>query len=162
MKKLLFITLTLTSHFVNAQNIQAYSDATINGRGFSYTVQLSITPLENNEVSQSGGWIVKIISVNPDSKGYYHKGKTDRYFSCSELGSICNPSKFDMVYVKVKYQCENNAEKLISFHGLDREQTIVVRQKPNTKCSIELVSIKVMSKDGDIYHKRISEIEYPK
>ena len=38
MKKLLLITLTLTSYFVNAQNIQAYSDATIDGRGFSYNV----------------------------------------------------------------------------------------------------------------------------
>ena len=162
MKKLLLITLTLTSYFVNAQNIQAYSDATIDGRGFSYNVQLSITPLENNEVTQSGGWIVKIISVNPDSKGYYHKGKTDRYFSCSELGSICNPSKFNVILVKVKYQCENNAEKLITFYGLDREQTIVVRQKPNTKCNIELESVTVRNNtDGDIYHKRINELEYP-
>ena len=161
MKKLLLITLTLASYFVNAQNFQAYSDATIDGRGFSYNVQLSITPLENNEVTQSGGWIVKIISVNPDSKGYYHKGKTDRYFSCSELGSICNPSKFNAIYVKIKYQCENNAEKLITFYGLDREQTIVVKQKPNTKCNIELVSVQVRNNDGDVYHKRISEIEYP-
>jgi TPR repeat protein len=162
MKKLLLITLALASHFVNAQNIQAYSDATIDGRGFSYNVQLSITPLENNEVTQSGGWIVKIISVNPDSKGYYHKGKTDRYFSCSELGSICNPSKFNVILVKVKYQCENNAEKLITFYGLDREQTIVVRQKPNTKCNIELESVTVRNNtDGDIYHKRINELEYP-
>ena len=149
------------SNIANAQNIQAYSDATIDGRGFSYNVQLSITPLENNEVTQSGGWIVKIISVNADSKGYYHKGKTDRYFSCSELGNICNPSKFNAIYVKVKYQCDNNAEKLITFYGLDREQTIVVKQKPNTKCNIELVSVQVRNNDGDVYHKRISEIEYP-
>ena len=158
----MFFAISGLSNIANAQNIQAYSDATIDGRGFSYNVQLSITPLENNEVLHAGGWIVKLISVNPDSKGYYHKGKTNRYFSCSELGSICNPSKFDMVLVKVKYQCENNAEKLIVFYGIDREETIVVRQKPNTKCSIELESVKVRNNaDEPKYRKRIKEIEYP-
>lgn len=158
----MFFAISGLSNIANAQSVQAYSDATIDGRGFSYNVQLSITPIENNEVTHAGGWIVKLISVNPDSKGYYHKGKTNRYFSCSELGSICNPTKFDMILVKVKYECENNAEKLIVFYGIDREETIVVRQKPHTKCSIELESVKVRNNtDEPIYRKRINEIEYP-
>lgn len=158
----IFSVISGLNNIANAQNIQGYSDATIDGRGFSYNVQLSITPIENNEVTHAGGWIVKLISVNPDSKGYYHKGKTDRYFSCSELGSICNPSKFDQVLVKVKYQCENNAEKLIVFYGIDREERIVVRQKSNTNCSIELEFVKVRNiADDPIYHKRVKEIEYP-
>ncbi len=159
---ILFCAISGLSNVSNAQNIQAYSDATIVGGGFSYNVQLSITPLENNDVTHSGGWIVKIISVNSDSKGYYSKGKTNRYYSCSELGSICNPSKFDMVTVKVKYQCDNIGEKSVVFYGIDREERIVVRQKPNTNCSIEFESVRVVGYDnGLVYRKRINEIEYP-
>jgi hypothetical protein len=163
-KIFLIIILVFTSgmsNIANAQNINMYADATLGGQGFSYNVQLSITPLEYNNVLHAGGWVVKIISVNPDSKGYFHKGKTNRYFSCSELGSICNPSKFDQVLIKVKYQCANNAEKLISFYGNNREQTIVTRQEPNTKCSIQAEFVKVRTADDYLYHKRINEIEYP-
>lgn len=160
-----FITLLFFSApFLNAQNVSLYYDASIKNKGFSYNITLNITELKTNNTLHAGGWIVKLISITPDSKGYFSRGKTDRYYSCSELGSFCNPNKFDKVIVGIKYQCKNNGEKTITFENINQEQKIVVNKEPNTDCSIQIEGVTVWQSwsDEPKYRDRIKELEYPK
>jgi|GEM_PF-6867205 len=164
MKKVVFLLIILfgTSVLLKAQSIQMYSDGAINHIGFSHNVKLSFRALDYNSALHAGGWVVTLVSVNADSKGFYHQGKTNRYFSCSELGSFCDPNKFTDVYVNISYQCVNNASKPIWFKNIGQEVTIVVRQKPDTKCSITFDNVRVSNhSDEAAYRERIRAIEYP-
>jgi len=164
MKKIILLFFLMVIPFnAFSQNITAYSDAQTLGGGFSYNVTVSITKLETNNTLHAGGWIIKLLAVSPDSKGYYSKGKTNRYYSCSELGSICNPNTFEHVYVNVNYQCKNNGNKSLSFNSINQEIKVVVNQEPNTNCTVQLDHISVQSPlENDKYRKRINELEYPK
>ena len=158
---LAFVFITGLTAF--AQDFQGYADATTVGGGFSYNVQISITQIgERSNALNAAAYKVKLISVNADSKGFYHQGKTNRYFSCAELGSLCDPNKYRDVFVSLNYQCKTNGQKQIRFTGIGQEQTISFRLDPNTKCSFQLDKVKVsLPEDFSMYKKRIDEIEYP-
>lgn len=163
MKKGLLITLISLANFVNAQSFQAYYDASDIGAGFSYNIQISVTPIGGtNNTLHAGGYKVKLVSVNADSKGYYSKGKTNTYYSCSQLGGICNPNKFTDVYIGLNYQCKNSGLQQVRFTRVGEEQTISLRLDPNTTCSFELGKVQVKNTSDEVsYRNRIREIEYP-
>lgn len=164
MKKIIILNVMIFCAFVvNAQNFQGYSDATVTGSGFSYNVQISVTPVgPTNNTLYAGGYKVKLVSVNADSKGYYSRGKTNTYYSCPQLGSICNPNKFTDIYIGLNYECKNSGLQQIGFTRVNEEQTITMRLDPNTTCSFELGKVLVKNtSDEAIYRKRINEIEYP-
>jgi len=150
------------SNIANGQEFQGYADATYVGAGFSYNVRFSIRPNgPTNNVLHAGSYFVKLISVSPDSKGYYNKGKTNRYYSCAELGSICNPNNFEDVYVILNYQCKNQGEEIVRFTRLNEERLITFRLEPDTKCSFQLAKVSVHTANRPAYQSRIREIEYP-
>lgn len=150
------------SNIASGQDFQGYADATYLGAGFSYNVRFSIRPNgPTNNVLHAGGYLVKLISVSPDAKGYYSQGKTNRYYSCAELGNICNPNSFKDVYVTINYQCKNQGDETVRFTRLNEEQLVTFRLEPNTKCSFQFERVIVHTANQPVYEKRIREIEYP-
>lgn len=164
--KILFVFMLLSFGFytLNAQSLSGSSDGASRGRGFSYNVEISIKPVAGgtNNTLHAGAYIVKLISVSADSKGYFSHGKSNRYYSCSELGSFCTPNDFTNVYIGLNYQCKNSGTQAVSFTKVNQEQTITFRLDPDTKCSFKLQNVRVLNnKDEQLYRKRINEIEYP-
>jgi hypothetical protein len=162
MKKCLILCLFILHFFnIRAQNFQGYSDATSVGGGFSYNVQISITPAGKTALESAGVFKVKLISINADSKGYYSQGKTNRYYSCSELGSVCNPDRYEGIFVGINYQCDNSGLQQVRFSRINEEKLITLWSKPNTTCSFQLKNVLVTTANGLAYKTRIREIEYP-
>ena len=141
---LLIILITGYSFSVQAQQQIFFWDAKANKvDGFSYTVTVNVSTPNINNVQRSAGYTVELVSATPDSKGYYHHG-TDKYYSCAELGAICEPSKNLNIYIVIPYQCRNTGDKTISFFSKgSKEQTMVLGITENGSC--QLGNMKVSS-----------------
>src|SRR5688572_19908499 len=101
MKSLILILLLITPLLNYGQSY--YSDARTSGGGFSYHVTLQITEAGYNSYQKIKTYEVKIISVQADhAKGYYDLSHA-KYYSCSQLGSICNPENdYNRIYFDLK------------------------------------------------------------
>lgn len=157
LKLSLSVILTFKTFFAFAQTFQGYFDAQANkNNGFSYNITISVTELEYNRTLQTQSYRIKLISIDPDSKGYYDNG-TARYYSCSELGSICNPYEFSKASVSFSYLCNNEGEKSIVFYTLGEERVESFRLDPNSKCSYSISNFRV-NIDAWKYNSRILEL----
>jgi hypothetical protein len=150
------------SHIANAQEFQGYSDATVSGNGFSYNIRFSIRQTHQpTKALDAGTYMVKLVSVSADAKGYYYRSLTNRYYSCAELGSICNPNSFEDVYVTLSYQCKGQGEEMVRFTRLNQEVLVQKRLDPNTTCNFQTARVRVNTANQPAYDKRIREILFP-
>lgn len=156
---LFFIIPTFSKIF--GQNLSAYHDRKSIGAGSSYNVTVSVTKIERNSALNSGGWEIKLVSVTPDSKGYFfeYNGKS-RYYSYAELGNVCNPQKFEEVTVGVSFQCNNSGTQNLTFRNIGAIQKVIVRQDANKACIIKLsgVIVKINAFDKLNIEKKIKEL----
>lgn len=160
-----FIIILFLLNFFNlvafSQNLSGYHDGKAMGAGSSYNVTVSVTKIERNSALNSGGWEIKLVSVSPDSKGYFfeYNGKS-RYYSYAELGNVCNPQKFEEVIVVVSYQCNNSGTKVLPFRNIGAIQKVIVRQDANKECNIKLssVSVKINAFEKLNIEKKIKEL----
>ena len=157
---LLFFTFS-TFPKIFSQNLSGYHDGKAMGAGSSYNITVSVTKIERNSALNSGGWEIKLVSVSPDSKGYFfeYNGKS-RYYSYAELGNVCNPQKFEEVTVGVSFQCNNSGTQNLTFRNIGAIQKIIVRQDANKACIIKLsrVIVKINAFDKLNIEKKIKEL----
>jgi len=170
MKKLLLIALILITNFVSAQTqLSDYYDASVSNRpDFSYNVTIQIQK-NAGETNDAKKYTATLIKASPDSKGYYNTGPLgdNKFYNCSQLGSVCNPNNFRLLGVKIYYSC-NGQEKVtsISFRGLNTTEYIPTVLGAGGKfCeSIDFNSIEVRSviptNEGQIIDK-IKQLNSP-
>jgi len=81
----------------NAQQLSYYYDASVTqlkGYGYSYNLTINIS-------KSASGYEVKLLKVQPDTKGFLRAGK---YYSAAQLGNICPPGDFDRVRIQMRYK----------------------------------------------------------
>jgi TPR repeat protein len=135
MKKTLLLSLILLTNFAFAQQ-SCFYDATPNNAGFSYTITVSYKRLSSwSKARPSEVYSVKLVSVTPDSRGFYYGNQRKKFYSCSEIGSNCNPNNWQQVYVEIKGQCKTASKDILSFSRINEERTIEHWIEENGTCT---------------------------
>jgi hypothetical protein len=127
MKKLFITTITLflLANYSNAQQLSDYYDASASNRPeFSYDVSIQIKK-NTSETDDAKKYSATLIKASPDSKGFYNSYIDSKFYSCAQLGNVCNPNNFKLLGVTIYYSC-NGQEKVtsISFRGLNTTEYI--------------------------------------
>jgi TPR repeat protein len=135
MKKTLLALLTLFTNFVFAQQ-SCFYDATSHNAGFSYNITISYKLLKGwSKTRPSEVYSVKLVSVTPDSRGFYYGNQRNKFYSCSEIGNNCNPNNWQQVYVGLNGQCKTTTNDKLSFSSIGEEKTIEHWTNENESCS---------------------------
>ncbi|MFV8347959.1 FKBP-type peptidyl-prolyl cis-trans isomerase [Flavobacterium sp. ZB4P13] len=128
MKNTLLIALTLIANFVSAQTqLSDYYDASSANRPeFSYNITVRIQKNEG-ATTDAKRYTATLVQASPDSKGYYNANRDNKFYTCSQLGNICNPNNFHRISVKIFYNC-NGQQKVtsMSFSNLNDQQFVSV------------------------------------
>lgn len=134
MKKTILVLLTLFTNFVFAQQ-SCFYDATSHNAGFSYSITISYKLLKGwSKARPSEVYSVKLISVTPDSRGFYYGNQRNKFYSCSEIGNNCNPNNWQQVYVGLNGQCKTTTNDKLSFSRIGEERTIEHWTNENESC----------------------------
>jgi TPR repeat protein len=147
MKKLLLITLALLSNFIFAQTqLSDYYDASAANRSeFSYNV---VVRIQKNEgaTSDAKRYTATLVQASPDPKGFYNANHDGKFYSCSQLGNVCNPNNYNRLSIKIFYSC-NGQQKVttVSLGSVNDQQFVpVVLGAGGSFCeSIDFNSIEV-------------------
>lgn len=128
MKKLLLITLTLIANFVSAQTqLSDYYDASQDGRGkpsFSYNITVKIQK-NTGATAYDTRYTATLVQASPDSRGFYNVNGDGKFYTCNQLGNVCNPNNFNGVTIRLAYMCNGQQKAdVVSFRSLNDQQLI--------------------------------------
>jgi hypothetical protein len=134
----LFLTLFLQSF---GQQQSYFYDASLHNAGFSYNITISYTLIsEWSKVRPSEIYKVKLISVTPDSRGYFYTHSDKKFWSCSELGNPCNPNNWRDVFVDIGGQCKYAITKKLWFKKINQEEIIEYWIEEGKTCSFNIIT----------------------
>lgn len=134
----IFLTFGLQS-FGQLQSF--FFDATSGNAGISYNITISYTKIESWEkVRQQEAYKVKLISVTPDSRGYYYKYADKKFWSRAELGNLYNPNKWNPVIVDIEGQCKSATKDRLVFKNINDEVLIQHWIEEGKTCSFKIIS----------------------
>ena len=148
MKKL-FITTTLLfflANYSNAQQLSDYYDASAANRpGFSYDITIKIQKTTGAS-DYDNRYTATLIQASPDSKGFYNAYYDKKFYSCSQLGDVCNPNNLHLISVRLTYTCNGQQKAdVVVFKNLnDVKQINVVAGAGGKVCESIDFSMNVM------------------
>lgn len=146
MKKILLTILFFIGvNFAKAQQLSTFYDATSHGAGFSYNVTISYNLIKGwSKARPSEIYKVKLVSVTPDSRGFYYGNQRNKFYSCSEIGTNCDPNNWQQVFVVLNGNCKTSVNKKLSFSRINEEETIESWIEENGACSFDNILVTVL------------------
>jgi TPR repeat protein len=128
MKKTFLILLSLFTNFVIAQTqVSDYYDASSANRPeFSYNITVRIQKT-TGATAYDTRYTATLTQASPDSKGFYNATGDKRFYTCSQLGNVCNPNNLHLISVRLSYTCNGQQKAdVVVFKNLNDVQQINV------------------------------------